>query len=278
MKNTYIYFGTKGYVNTPGVAPSSNVAALATTTIANSGLLTVTKANTVVPNTLPYRVVIVGGDQVDNVRGTDYTNDFVTGALFNVDGDDDINQDDKFVGQATELTSAKAFISGNGNGVITIGDNTATGGTVGSDAASGFTMTTADTVIIEQTKRADEGGNGPTAGSTLSVACCYPMSSFVGANPIAYGKTHYDGTVLDQTNLHFVKRDGTSATDEIILIHKAGKYPEIVKAMEAIKNSGVYNRAITFYDLDVDGNETFIGGASLSGNNDLGIVGCFRKA
>ena len=48
--------------------------------------------------------------------------------------------------------------------------------------------------------------------------------------------------------------------------------------MEAIKNSGVYNRAITFYDLDVDGNETFIGGASLSGNNDLGIVGCFRKA
>ena len=46
--------------------------------------------------------------------------------------------------------------------------------------------------------------------------------------------------------------------------------------MEAIANCGVYNRAITFYDLDINGAETFAGGPSLSGHNDLGIVGCWR--
>ena len=46
--------------------------------------------------------------------------------------------------------------------------------------------------------------------------------------------------------------------------------------MTALNNCGIYDRAITFYDLDINGAETFIGGPSLSGNNDLGIVGCWR--
>ena len=275
MKTPYIYFGTKGYWNTPGVEPISNVAALATTTIANSGLKTALKANTVDPATLGYRVLVVGGDQVDDVRGTDYTNDFVTGALFNDPDDSDINQDDKFIGSVTNLSDVAAFLSGAANGVITIGDNTATGGTVGSDATNGFTMTTADTVVVEQFKRNDAPGNGATAGE-LSSCYAYPMSNFRGANPVAYGKTHYDGTALDQTDLYFTSTVGDGSTDVIRIIHTAGKYPEIVKAMQAIANSGIYNRAITFYDLDINGVETFAGGASLSGQNDLGIVGCWK--
>ena len=273
MKTPYIYIGSKGYWNTPGVAPTSNVAALDTFAIATAGLLTASKANTVDPATLGYRVLHVAGDQVDDTRGTDYTRDFVTGALFNVDGDSDHNQDDKFVGDVTNLTGVSAFISGAADGVITVGDNVAAGtaGTV----ATGILMTTNDTVVVEQFKRNDAPGNGATAGN-LSSAYAYPMSGFLGANPVAYGKTHYDGTVLDQTDLHFLSTLGTGATHRISVIHTAGKYPELVKTMEAIANCGIYNRAITFFDLDINGVETFAGGPSLSGNNDLGIVGIWR--
>ena len=273
MKTPYIYFGTKGYFNTPGVEPTSNVAALATFSIDTSGLLTAVKANTVATNLLGYRVVHVAGDQVDDTRGTDYTTDFVTGALFNVDGDSDHNQDDKFIGDVTELTGTSAYLSGAANGVITVGDNVAAG-TAGV-VATGMLMTVDDTVIVEQTKRHDTAGNGAAAGE-LSSCYAYPMTSFLSADPVAYGKTHYNGVALDQTDLRFLKSDGTGGIDEIRLIHTAGKYPDIVKTMTAINNCGVYNRALTFYDLDINGNETFIGGPSLSGNNDLGIVGCWR--
>ena len=277
MKTPYIYFGTKGYWNTPGVAPTSNVAALATFSIAGAGLLTASKANTVDPATLGYRVLHVAGDAVDDTRGTDYTTDFVTGELFAsaTAWGAAKNADDKQVGQVTNLSDAAAFISGSANGVITIGDNTATGGTVGSDATNGMTMTTNDTVIIEQFERNDAPGNGASAGE-LSSCYAYPMYAFKGANPVAYGKTHYDGVALDQTDLHFLSTDGTGTDDIMRIIHTAGKYPDIVKTLEAIANCGVYDRAITFYDLDINGIETFAGGPSLSGQNDLGIVGCWR--
>jgi hypothetical protein len=273
MRTPYIFFGQKGYFNTPGVAPTSGVAAITTTTIANSGLLTDEKANSVDPTTLGYRVVHVAGDQVDDARGTDYTTDFVTGALFNVDGDSDHNQDDKFVGDVTNLTSAAAYISGNSNGVITIGDNTATGA-VGSVAA-GITMTTNDTVIVEQFTRNIFVGNGVT-NTHVSTNVAFPMHGFLGANPIAYGKTHYDGTVLDQTDLHFLQDTGQGDDSIITLIHKAGAYTDIVKTLEAIANCNVYNRAVTFFDLDYQGREYYAGGPSLSGNNDLGIIGCWK--
>ena len=273
MKTPYIYFGTKGYFNTPGVVPTDNVAVLETFSIDTAGLLTAVKANTVATTDLGYRVVHVAGDQVDDTRGTAYTNDFVTGALFDVDGDSDHNQDDKFVGDVTELTGTSAYLSGAANGVITVGDNVAAG-TAGV-VATGMLMSTDDTVIIEQTKRHDTAGNGATAGE-LSSCYAYPMTSFLSADPVAYGKTHYDGTALDQTDLRFLKSDGTGGIDEIRLIHTAGKYPDIVRTMTALNNCGIYDRAITFYDLDINGAETFIGGPSLSGNNDLGIVGCWR--
>jgi len=275
MKTPYIYFGTKGYFNTPGVAPTTGEADLATMTIANSGLLPASKATSVDPTTLGYRVVHRAVDAVDDKRGTDYTTDFVTGELFAsaTAWDADKNADDIQANQVTNLTSAAAYTSGSANGVITVGDNTATG-SVGSVAA-GITMTANDIVVVEQFKRNDAPGNGATAGE-LSSCYAYPMTSFLGANPVAYAKTHYDGVALDQTDLHFLKSDGSGTTDIIRIIHTANKYPDLVKTMEAIANCGIYNRAITFYDLDINGVETFAGGPSLSGNNDLGIVGCWR--
>jgi len=275
MKTPYIYIGTKGYWNTPGVAPTSNVAALATFAIDTAGLLTAVKADDVATTALGYRVLHRAGDAVTDTRGTDYTNDFVTGELFSsaTAWGADLNQDDKQVGQVTELTGTTAYLSGAANGVITVGDNVAAG-TIGV-VATGMLMTTNDTVVVEQTKRHDTAGNGAAAGE-LSSAYAYPMTAFLGANPVAYGKTHYDGTVLDRTDLHFLSTDGTGTNDIIAVIHTAGKYPELVKTMEAIANCGVYNRAITFYDLDINGAETFAGGPSLSGNNDLGIYGIWR--
>ena len=275
MKTPYIYFGTKGYWNTPGVAPTSNVAAMATFAIASAGLLTAVKADSVATTALGYRVIHKAGDAVDDTRGTDYTNDFVTGELFSsaTAWGADKNADDKQVGQVTELTSTTAYLSGAANGVITVGDNVSSG-TIGT-TASGILMTTNDTVVIEQTTRHDTAGNGAAAGE-LSSGYAYPMTGFLGANPVAYGKTHYDGTVLDRTDLHFLSTDGTGTNDIIAVIHTAGKYPDLVKTMEAIANCGVYNRAITFYDLDINGREYFAGGPSLSGNNDLGIVGIWR--
>mgnify|MGYP003120342694 FL=1 len=275
MKTPYIYFGTKGYFNTPGVAPSTGVADLATFSIATAGLLTASKATSVDPTTLGYRVVHRAVDAVDDKRGTDYTTDFVTGELFasTTAWDAAKNADDIQANQVTNLTSAAAYTSGSANGVITVGDNTATG-SVGSVAA-GITMTANDIVVVEQFKRNDAPGNGATAGE-LSSCYAYPMTSFLGANPVAYDKTHYDGVALDQTDLHFLKSDGSGTTDIIRIIHTANKYPDLVKTMEAIANCGIYNRAITFYDLDINGVETFAGGPSLSGSNDLGIVGCWR--
>jgi hypothetical protein len=275
MKTPYIYIGTKGYWNTPGVAPTSNVAALATFAISSAGLLTATKNNSTDPTTLGYRVLHRAGDAVTDTRGTDYTNDFVTGELFSsaTAWGADLNQDDKQVGQVTNLTGVSAYISGSANGVITVGDNVSSG-TAGT-TATGILMTTNDTVVVEQFKRNDAPGNGASAGE-LSSAYAYPMTAFLGANPVAYGKTHYDGTVLDKTDLHFLSTDGTGTNDIIRVIHTAGKYPELVKTMEAIANCGIYDRAITFYDLDINGIETFAGGPSLSGKNDLGIYGIWR--
>ena len=279
MKTPYIYIGTKGYRNTPGVAPTSNVAALATTAIASAGLLTATKNNSTDPTTLGYRVVHVAGDAVDDTRGTDFTNDFVTGELFSsaTAWGADKNQDDKQVGQVTNLTGVSSYISGSANGVVTVGDNVSSG-TAGT-TATGILMTTNDTVVVEQFARNDAPGNGAAAGE-LSSAYAYPMTAFLGANPIAYGKTHYNTTVnsglLDRTDLHFLSTDGTGTNDIIAVIHTAGKYPDLCKTMEAIANCGVYDRAITFYDVDINGREYFAGGPSLSGANDLGIVGIWR--
>ena len=152
MKTPYIYFGTKGYWNTPGVAPSTGVADLATFSIATAGLLTASKATSVDPTTLGYRVVHRAVDAVDDKRGTDYTTDFVTGELFasTTAWDAAKNADDIQANQVTNLTSAAAYTSGSANGVITVGDNTATG-SVGS-VATGITMTANDIVVVEQFK------------------------------------------------------------------------------------------------------------------------------
>ena len=273
MKQTYIYFGQKGYLyelDSDGADQTINGGS--TLTLAAHGMVPgnhtraeddpadATQGNDTSIDA--YRIVIKAATSAANTRGTAYTHDFVTGAAFTAGADATATTSE--IGDVTELNNSDAF--GVSSGVITI-VNYAT------DNPHGYLIGNNDKFWVEQVAAHDAASNnyGGVGGSFA-----YPMSNFLGANPVAYAGEHYDGTALDQTDLHFVGRLGDGTDDIIRIIHTAGKYPDLCKTMEAIDHCGIYNRAVTFYDLDKLGNETFAGGPSLSGKNDLGIVGCWR--
>ena len=262
MKTPYIYFGTKGYYYESDSSGDQEVGGDSATslTLAGAGLLPVDHANTASDDTTSldaYRIVIKAAASTTGDRANNNTTDFLTGAAFAAaanpaEGDVTVlRRQDYDVANTSQVT------------IIT------------ASGAVGYDIQNNDKLWLEQVARHDAAGNGPSS-SNLSSAHAYPMYAFKGANPVAYAGEHYDGTALDQTDLHFLSTDGTGTDDIIRLIHTAGKYPDIVKTMEAIANCGVYNRAITFYDLDINGVETFAGGPTLSTTNDLGIKGCWR--
>ena len=45
--------------------------------------------------------------------------------------------------------------------------------------------------------------------------------------------------------------------------------------MEKVANCGVYDRAVTVYDLDSTGKETFLS-PTMGNDNELGIIGCYH--
>ena len=262
MKTPYIYFGQKGYYYESDSSGDQEVGGDSATslTLAGAGLLPIDHANGASDgstSTDAYRIVIKAAAGTSGDRANDNLTDFLTGTAFAAAAN-------PAAGDVT-LLRIKDYDVANTSQVTII---TASG-------AVGYDIQNNDKLWIEQTARHDAAGNG-AAATNLSSAFAYPMTSFLGANPVAYAGQHYDGTALDQTDLHFLKTDGTGTNDIIRIIHTAGKYPDLVKTMEALANCGVYNRAITFYDLDINGAETFVGGPSLSNENDLGIKGCWR--
>lgn len=266
MKTPYIYFGTKGYLYETDSGADQTINGGSTLTQAAHGMVPInhTRAEgNESTSTDAYRIVIKAATSAASTRGSVFTNDFVTGAAFTAGSDATATTSE--IGDVTELASPDSW--GVSSGVITIvnfaGDN-----------PHGYLIGDNDKFWVEQVARHDAAGNGPSA-SNLSSAFAYPMTSFLGADPQAYAGEHYDGTALDMTDLRFLKSDGTGTADIIRVIHTAGKYPDLVKTMEAIANCGVYNRAITFYDLDINGVETFCS-PSMSNDNALGIVGCWR--
>mgnify|MGYP003112369906 CR=1 FL=1 len=262
MKTPYIYFGTKGYYYESDSSGDQEVGGDSATslTLAGAGLLPVDHANTASDDTTSldaYRIVIKAAASTTGDRANNNTTDFLTGAAFAAAAN-------PAAGDVTVLRRQDYDVA-----------NTSQVTIITASGAVGYDIQNNDKLWLEQVARHDAAGNGPSS-SNLSSAHAYPMYAFKGANPVAYAGEHYDGTALDQTDLHFLSTDGTGTDDIIRLIHTAGKYPDIVKTMEAIANCGVYNRAITFYDLDINGAETFAGGPSLSSANDLGIKGCWR--
>ena len=265
MKQTYIYFGQKGYFyeTDSGADQYINGNSAAVMVLADSGFVpadhTAGLANTST-STDVYRILIKSdGTEGSDEMGTNYTSFF-----YPTDGSITFVAERPQAGGVIELNAA-------GWGAASSGQLTIV--TKAGDDANGYDIQDDDKVWVEQVAAGDAAGNGYGGAGA---AFAYPMSSFLGANPVAYAGEHWDGTALDQTDLHFIGRLGDGTNDIIRLIHDANKYPDIVKTMEAIANCGVYNRAVTFYDLDKLGNETFAGGPTLSGHNDLGIKGCWR--
>jgi hypothetical protein len=262
MKTPYIYFGTKGYYYESDSSGDQEVGGDSATslTLAGAGLLPVDHANGASDDTTSldaYRIVIKAAASTTGDRANDNTTDFLTGAAFAAAAN-------PAAGDVTVLRRQDYDVA-----------NTSQVTIITASGAVGYDIQNNDKLWLEQVARHDAAGNGPSA-SNLSSAHAYPMYAFKGANPVAFAGEHYDGTALDQTDLHFLSTDGTGTDDIIRIIHTAGKYPDLVKTMEAIANCGIYNRAITFYDLDINGVETFAGGPSLSSQNDLGIKGCWR--
>ena len=261
MKTPYIYFGQKGYYYESDASGDQEVGGDSATslTLAGAGILPIDHANTASDgstSTDAYRIVIKAAAGTTGDRANDNLTDFLTGAAFAAAAN-------PAAGDVT-LLRIKDYDVANTSQVTII---TASG-------AVGYDIQNNDKLWIEQTARHDAAGNGPS-GTNLTSAFAYPMANFMGANPVTYAGEHYDGTALDQTDLYFLKSDGTGGTDIIRLIHDSGKYPNIVKTMEKIGNCGVYHKAITFYDLDINGTETFCS-PSMSNDNALGIKGCWR--
>jgi len=260
MKTTYVYFGQKGYHYESDATGDQEVGGDSATslTLAGAGLLPVDHANTASDDSTSldaYRIVIKAAASTTGDRANNNTTDFLTGLPFAAAAN-------PAAGDVTVLRRQDYDVANSSQ--ITI---------ITASGAVGYDIQNNDDLWVEQVAAHDAAGNGYGG---VGGAFAYPMSRFLGADPVAYAGEHYDGTVLDQTDLRFESRDGVGGADIIRLIHTAGKYPEIVKTMAALENCGIYDRAVTFYDLDINGKETFLGGPSLSGNNDLGIVGCWR--
>jgi hypothetical protein len=265
MKTTYIYFGQKGYHYESDSGADQYINGNSATALAkaDSGLVpvdhTAGTANTST-STAAYRILIKSdGTEGSDEMGTAYTTNFLTGAAVTT-------AERPTAGEVCELNAGGWGAASSGQ--LTIIAKSA-------DDANGYDIQDDDKVWVEQVAAHDSAGNGYGG---VGGAFAYPMSRFLGANPVALAWEHWDGTALDQTDLHFESQDGVGGSAIIRLIHTAGKYPEIVKTMAALENCGIYDRAVTFYDLDINGKETFLGGPTLSGKNDLGIVGCWRTA
>ena len=108
-----------------------------------------------------------------------------------------------------------------------------------------------------------------------SGGAAYPMSNFLGAEPVAYDLVFTDLSAIDQTDLHFKSTIGDNTSDIVRIYHAAGKYKDICKLMEKVANCGVYDRAVTVYDLDSTGKETFLS-PTMGNDNELGIIGCYH--
>ena len=250
MKTPYLYFGRKGYYVEAAPAVSSNVMALTALTNPNSGMLPIDKTVSVVPSTRGFRVLHRAVDAVDDKRGTDYTQDFVTGELFasTTAWASAKNADDIQAGQVTELSSDSAFIVG--TQVVTVGNNVAAGtaGTV----ATGLTATTNDFFYVEEYQF--NAGVLPIA--TIGADLCVPATSLIGIEPLGYtagGGLHYDQTAIDKTRLIFKSGDGDRTVDTVDIIHTGYKFKEVCEAMEDLCNSTVYDEMVKVHYLTENG-------------------------
>ena len=236
MKQPYLYFGRKGFQATAGVV-NGVYGAL---TNANSGMLPIAKANSVLSPSL--RVLIKSTTVVADVRGS------VLAALPDfIDGSDLTAA--TAAGEVVNISDAvKSYTIGSGDEVVTILDV--------SDTA-GQTVIVGDTVYFEEMNFDATVLPINTVGADLAV----PASAFIAAEPLAYTEgvgvnqgLDEAGNALDATRLIFKSANKAgAAVDTVDLVHTADKYKEICEAMQDLCNSSVYEEMIKVHHLTSDG-------------------------
>ncbi len=237
MKQPYLYFGRKGYQATAGVV-NGVYSAL---TNANSGMLPIAKANSVLSPSL--RVLIKSTTAVADVRGALLTTAGATGLTDFVDGSDLTAT--TAAGEVVNVSAiVKSYTIGSGDQVVTILDVSDT---------SGQTVITGDTVYFEE--MVFDATVLPI--NTVGADICVPASAFIAAEPLAFTEgaganagLYHDGTALDATRLIFKSvNKAQAAVDTVDLVHTAGKYKEVCEAMQDLCNSSVYEEMIKVHHL-----------------------------
>ena len=236
MKQPYLYFGRKGFQATAGVV-NGVYGAL---TNANSGMLPIAKANSVLSPSL--RVLIKSTTVVADVRGS------LLAALPDfVDGSDLTAA--TAAGEVVNVSAiVKSYTIGSGDEVVTILDVSDT---------SGQTVITGDTVYLEEMNFDATVLPINTVGADLAV----PASAFIAAEPLAYTEgvgvnqgLDEAGNALDATRLIFKSANKAgAAVDTVDLVHTADKYKEVCEAMQDLCNSSVYEEMIKVHHLTSDG-------------------------
>ena len=261
MKTTYVYFGKRGYYV---VAPGADEATPALS-IANSGMFPDNQNVDQTDLTSNMRVYIqTVNDGGSGTRGTAYgTVDFNGIAITSAD---------PAVGDVVRVPDVAFRFASQ---ILTIEDASS------DDTSYGYDMHASDIVHVHEAYAADLSG----VYEQRSAGAAYPMSNFLGAEPVAYDFDYYNGntgtagspsfTALDQTDLHFKSTISNNTSHIVRIIHTAGKYRDICKLMERLDSCGVYDKAVTFYDFDTNGNETFLS-PTMGGDNELGIVGLWH--
>ena len=236
MKQPYLYFGRKGFQATAGVV-NGVYGAL---TNANSGMLPIAKANSVLSPSL--RVLIKSTTVVADVRGS------LLAALPDfVDGSDLTAA--TAAGEVVNVSAiVKSYTIGSGDEVVTILDVSDT---------SGQTVIVGDTVYLEEMNFDATVLPINTVGADLAV----PASAFIAAEPLAYTEgvgvnqgLDEAGNALDATRLIFKSANKAgAAVDTVDLVHTANKYKEICEAMQDLCNSSVYEEMIKVHHLTNSG-------------------------
>ena len=236
MKQPYLYFGRKGFQATAGVV-NGVYGAL---TNANSGMLPIAKANSVLSPSL--RVLIKSTTVVADVRGS------LLAALPDfVDGSDLTAA--TAAGEVVNVSAiVKSYTIGSGDEVVTILD-------VGD--TSGQTVIVGDTVYLEEMNFDATVLPINTVGADLAV----PASAFIAAEPLAYTEgvgvnqgLDEAGNALDATRLIFKSANKAgAAVDTVDLVHTADKYKEVCEAMQDLCNSSVYEEMIKVHHLTSSG-------------------------
>jgi len=241
MKQPYLYFGRKGYQATAGVV-DGGYAAL---TIANSGMLPASKANSVLSPSL--RVLIKSTTAVDSVRGALLTTAGDTNLTDFIDGSD--LTANSIAGEVVNISSiVKSYTIGSGDEIVTI---------LKADDTSGQTVIVGDTVYFEEMKFDATVLPINTVGADLAI----PASAFIAAEPLAFTEgvgvnagLDEAGNALDATRLIFKSANKAgAAVDTVDLVHTANKFKEVCEAMQELCNAGLYDGMVKVHYLDAEG-------------------------